>query len=166
MRFKVGDYVVHPSHGVGYIVKLDKRGFSDQETRLYYEISTEKSTVWIPVEDYQSIGLRYLTTKSELARYRSLLKSPPADLDKNFRKRQLEFADRLREGTFQVVCEIVRDLTALSWRRQLSEGDSTWLRKARYALYQEWAAASGISQQEAVQEIDTLLMEARKQYAS
>jgi hypothetical protein len=55
----------------------------------------------------------------------------------------------------------VRDLTALGWRKALSESDSALLRKTRGELCTEWAAAGGLSMAEATHEIETLLLDGR-----
>ena len=157
MRFKVGDSVVHPSHGVGRIVGLETQSFLAAQGRLFYEVLTPKSTVWVPVDGTPDGGLRRLTSKQDLAQYRRLLQATPQSLEPDHRKRQLELASRLRDGTFHVLCEIVRDLTARSRRKPLNEADSAALRRARTSLLQEWAAAAEITLAEATAEVDELL---------
>ena len=165
MAFQVGDFVFHPAHGVGHIVRLEEKRFVREKARLYYEVSTPKSTIWVPVETYEAVGLRQVTAKYDLARYRSVLKSQPATLEKDHHKRQRELADRLKQGSFQAVCEVVRDLTARGWRKPLNEADGALLRRARENLCQEWAASKGVSVAEATQEVEDLLREARQAYA-
>lgn len=161
MEFKIGDCVVHPAHGVGFIVRLEEKSFFGDQTRLYFEVSTQKSTVWVPVEIDRHINLRPVTDKNELTRYRRLLKARPNALNEDHRKRQTELNEQLRLGSFKIRCEIVRDLTARSWYKSLNDADSTCLRKAYEDLCQEWATAEGISISEANQEIETLLQETR-----
>lgn len=163
MSYKVGDRVVHPAHGVGSIVGFAERGFDGQAERLYYEISILAGTVWVPVDGPQATRLRPLTARRDLSRYRNLLKSPPESLDQDNRKRQMELSDRLRQGSFKVLCEMVRDLTARARQKPLNQADSTWLRRAREGLCQEWAAAEGITIEQASQEIDALLREAKQE---
>jgi RNA polymerase-interacting CarD/CdnL/TRCF family regulator len=160
MQFKVGDSVVHVAHGVGRVVSLDEKRLSGEAT-LYYEVATQKGTVWVPVQAQPTLRLRMLTSANELGRYRNLLKSKPAALDPDHRKRHLEMAERLKEGSFKVMCEAVRDLSAHGWRKPLSEGDLTRLRKARMDLAEEWAAAAGTAMDVAADEIDALLAECR-----
>jgi RNA polymerase-interacting CarD/CdnL/TRCF family regulator len=62
------------------------------------------------------------------------------------------------------MCEIVRDLTARSWRKPLREADTASLRRARERLCQEWAAAEDVTLAEATREVDALLLEARQVY--
>jgi CarD family transcriptional regulator len=162
MQFKAGDCVVHPTHGVGYIKRLEERSLAGDEKRLYYVISADKTTVWVPADANPALRLRQLTPRRDLDRYRSLLKSDPVTLHKDHYKRQLEIADRLRDGSFQALCELVRDLTARARRKPLNDVDMALLQKMRLDLCREWATSSGISLEEAIREIDALLPEGRQ----
>lgn len=164
MQFKVGERVVHPAHGIGQIIKIEEKRLFGGEARLYYEVATQKNTVWVPIEAGKTVGLRPLMTKDELARFRSILKSRPTTLNKDHRQRHLELMDRLKQGSLQVVCEVVRDLTARTWQKPLNEADTVSLRKAHEQLCQEWAAAQGVSAARAAEEIGELLSETRRLY--
>lgn len=157
MQFKVGDRVVHPTFGLGSIVKIEEREFSEKETRLYYQVTLPRSTLWIPVTAPDLSGLRLATVHSELDQYRHLLKSPPLPLHQNHVRRQVELTSRLKQGSFRAICEVVRDLTAWSWRKPLGAADTATLQKTRESLYQEWATAQGLSVREAIKEIEALL---------
>lgn len=157
MQFKIGDLVVHPVYGIGHVVKVEEKRFSEAGTRLYYQITLPKRSIWIPVEARVTIGLRLVTAKSDLDQYRALLKSRPVLLDKNHRRRHLELTNRLKQGSFQVVCEVVRDLTAWGWRKPLSATDAALMQKARESLCQEWAVAADVSITEASKEVEALL---------
>jgi RNA polymerase-interacting CarD/CdnL/TRCF family regulator len=161
MPFKRGDLVVLPAYGIGHISEIEEKNFSEQGIRLYYQIALLKRTIWIPVEAHQMSGLRLVIVKRDLDHYRSVLKSPPAVMEKNYRQRQLGLVSRLKQGSFQIICEVVRDLTAWSWRNPLGQTETTLLQKTRASLYQEWATAAGISTIEAIQEIDSLLLARR-----
>jgi CarD family transcriptional regulator len=158
MQFKVGDFVVHPVYGVGAIVKITEKRLSEREVHLYYEIALPKRTVWIPVNAQASSGLRLVTAKRDLDQYRDLLKSPPVPLNNTQpQRRHEELARRLKQGSFPVMCEVVRDLTASGWQKPLGATAKAILKKAQEKLYQEWATAADISIAEASKEIETLL---------
>ena len=161
MAMKVDDWAVHPQHGVGRVVKLETRQFDHGPERLYYQFAIATGIVWVPVEGLPS-GLRRLTAKSELARYRGLLRSRPTPLAADHRQRQIALVERLKESSFQARCEVVRDLTAHSWHRPLSESGSLMLQRARQVLCAEWAAAEGMSLLDATLEVEALLLEGRK----
>jgi RNA polymerase-interacting CarD/CdnL/TRCF family regulator len=161
MQFKISDWVVLPAYGIGQIREIEEKIFSEQGARLYYKIALSKHSIWIPVEAHEVSGLRLVTVKSELDHYRHLLKSPPIPLEKNHHRRHLELVNRLKRGSFQIVCEVVRDLTAWGWRKPLGQTDTALLQKTRQSLYQEWAAAAGVPVTEAIREVDSLLLTAR-----
>ena len=166
MSFKVGEYVVHAAHGVGQIRGLEEKQFPGSALQWYYVVATPKSTVWAPVTLPSAAGLRALTPKSELKRYRAILKSAPTTLKAERHQRQMELNERLKDGSFAALCEVVRDLTAISWRKALGESDNLILRRARESLSYEWSVASGLSLAEASQEIEALLLEGRKAAAA
>jgi CarD family transcriptional regulator len=163
--FKVGDFVVHPVYGVGHIVQIEEKQFSEKARRLYYRVTLlPKHTIWVPVETYELTGLRLVTAKGELDQYRDLLKSQPVALPKKYDQRHQELLSRLNQGSFQMMCEVVRDLTAWGWHKPLGSTDIATLQKTRENLYREWATAAGVSTTEAIKEIDSLLMANRQVY--
>ena len=166
MQFKIGDVVVHPAYGIGQIVKIKEKQFSKKGTaRLYYQITMpDRNIIWTPVEDQVSNGLRLVTAKRDLDQYRDLLKSPPVSLNNDHPQRQrLELISRLKQGSFQVTCEVVRDLTLSDWQKPLGITNKTILRQTQQRLYQEWASAADVSVAEATKEVDTLLQATQKE---
>jgi RNA polymerase-interacting CarD/CdnL/TRCF family regulator len=114
--------------------------------------------------DSPSAELRQLTAKGDLPYYRTVLLSSPMPLNTDYHQRREELRQRLKAGTFQVKCEVVRDLTAHGWQKRLGEIDAALLRNARDGLCQEWAEAEAVTVAEATQEVDTLLREMRQVY--
>lgn len=165
MHFQVGESVVHPSHGVGQIVGIKSQQFFDRDREEYYEISLPNGTVWVSVADQEQIGLRRVASQDELEECRAVLLSQPSEMNKDFRKRRIEVVERLREGTLRSMCIVVRDLTAISWQKPLSEADSATLHKIYDNLCREWAASAGMALEEAFQLVDALLNELRTTYA-
>jgi CarD family transcriptional regulator len=163
MTFEVNDPIVHPQHGVGRVVRMEKRQIGAATAQLYYEIAISKGTVWVPVNG-PSTGLRRLTPKGELATYRGLLRGRPKPLADDHRQRQSDITERLRSGSFRARCEVVRDLSAHRWKRPLSESSAALFRTAHEMIDEEWAAAAGVTPAEAAQEIEALLLEGRQNY--
>jgi RNA polymerase-interacting CarD/CdnL/TRCF family regulator len=69
--------------------------------------------------------------------------------------------DHLAQGSFQGVCEVVRDLTAWGGSKPLNATDMIILQKTRASLHHEWMLAAGVSLGEAIKEIDALLLARR-----
>jgi RNA polymerase-interacting CarD/CdnL/TRCF family regulator len=162
MAFQPRDRVVHPAYGVGSIRAVVTESFPGSAPREYYQIDMRQGTIWIPVDDSASTGLRALTTKAELARWRRVLSAPSVALNPDARQRRQELLDRVRTGQIRAWCEVVRDLTALGRTKPkpLADSDSMILRQAKDGLCREWADADGISIEQAIRAVDTLLSRA------
>jgi RNA polymerase-interacting CarD/CdnL/TRCF family regulator len=156
MSFKVGDQVIHPQHGLGQVTSLAVKQFVEGGKRPFYEISFPGSTLWVPL-NLTTSGIRKLTVKSEIASCRRVLKAPAEPLKDDFRLRQIELKDHLKEGTLTARCEVVRDLTAYGWHKPLNGSIAAFLQTTLEVLYQEWAAVEEITPVEAAIEIQTLL---------
>jgi CarD family transcriptional regulator len=164
MEFRSGDDAVHPGYGVGNILRLEERQFAGAEMQPYYVLAIGTATVWVPVHPEGPTTLRAVTARKELEQYRLMLKGRPTRLERDHHKRRLEIQERLKPGSFQSMCEVVRDLTALGWQRPIGDGDATVLQKVRDNLQREWAVAAGLSLPEAAQEVESLLQAGRDVY--
>jgi RNA polymerase-interacting CarD/CdnL/TRCF family regulator len=163
---KVGDRVVHPVYGIGSVKSMGSSPLGGAETRQCYQVSTASATVWVPIDAAVNTGLRLLTSKRELGECRSLLKSRAGSLNVHYQKRHLELETRLKSGSLIAVCQVVRDLTALSRKKPLTTFEGNLLKKTFKSLSEEWAAAEGVSTATANQEIESLLSESKGRSAS
>jgi len=161
MPFKVGDQVIHPRHGLGQVTSLAVKQFVEGEKRPFYEISFPGSTLWVPLSRASS-GIRKLTVKSEIASCRRVLKAQAGPLKSDYRLRQAELNDHLKEGTLTAQCEVVRDLTAYGWHKPLNGSIAIFLQTTLDVLCQEWAAVEDITPAEAASEVQSLLEKGRQ----
>jgi CarD family transcriptional regulator len=164
MEFDAGDYVVHPSYGVGNIVRLEEKRLAEADLRLYYVLAVEHSTVWVPVQATGAVGLRRVTPRQELEQYRRVLKGKPTALDRDHHKRRAEINERLKRGTFLAICEATRDLAAHGWHKPLNDVDASMFQKVHDNLCREWAASEGVTVADAAREVDGLLQAAQANY--
>jgi RNA polymerase-interacting CarD/CdnL/TRCF family regulator len=159
MKFNIGDRVVHPQQGVGYVSNLEEKQFEPNLPRLYYVISIPETTVWVPV-DLPTTGLRKLSERSELEQCRLVLQSAPNPLTPD-RGLLASLISQINRGTVTAHCEVVRDLNAFGWRKPLYGPMSEFLRVILNVLSQEWSVVEGISVMEASNEIHNLLKKGR-----
>jgi RNA polymerase-interacting CarD/CdnL/TRCF family regulator len=163
MRFKIGDQVIHSNYGGGEIIAIEERQFDDtQAARLFYTVAINRSTVWVPVDEDGGTPLRLRATKKLLVRCRQVLKSQPNPLSDDKRQRYVDISSRTRQASFESLCEVLRDVTALGWPKSLVSTDAQIWRKINEAVCQEWAHAAGIPAADAQREITALLDEGRR----
>ena len=162
MHFKVGDIIVHPTYGIGKVAGIEEMQYQDSQIHPYYKIEIENGVIWVQVDDAGEARLRPLTPASELNEYRQILTSPPTPLSEDRYKRFSEYNARLKNPSFKVWCEVVRDLTAHGFIKRLNEYDSSTLRKVTDILAKEWALSAGIPIADALKEIKSILQEAQQ----
>jgi RNA polymerase-interacting CarD/CdnL/TRCF family regulator len=161
MIYSQGDIVVHQSFGVGRVLNIETKNTGSGK-RLYYRMSFDKTTVWVPVRENEGGGVRPITPKSDLRRYRKLLKSSPEPLEGDFRERQVELEKRMEAGTYESLCAVVRDLSGRLSRTSLTHYEKTLLKQTHAALISEWSQASGVSPDQACDEIEACLRVGRQ----
>jgi RNA polymerase-interacting CarD/CdnL/TRCF family regulator len=159
VKFDIGDRVVHPQHGVGYVANLEEKQFEPNASRMYYVILITDTTLWVPVDSHTS-GLRKLGLKSELDECRDVLQAEPRSL-KPDRGLLTSLIGQINQGTIRAHCEVVRDLTAFGWHKPLFGPIADFQRMIMNVLSQEWAAVEGFSPIEATHEIGILLKKGR-----
>lgn len=159
MKFAVGDKVVHPQHGVGFVADLEEKQFEPDVSRMYYVVSIPETTIWVPV-DLATSGLRKLSARSELDKCRQILLAAPQIL-KPGRDLLGNLSDRIKQGTIIAHCAVIRDLIAFGWHKPLYGPLADFQRTTFDVLCQEWAAVDGTSLVEATHEINLLLKKAR-----
>jgi len=165
VEFKPDELVVHPRYGIGCVVRLAQRQFGSNRAQEYYEIAIGSGTIWVPA-GVPGHGLRRVTSRTDLNRYRKLLRSQAVPLATDSKQRKTDLAERMKQGTFESRCEVLRDLCAQRSIKPLDENSGALLRKVREMLCAEWAAAEGLSPEDAAGEVDALLLEGREIHSS
>jgi len=155
-KFDIGEKVVHPHHGVGFISGLEEKKFDPNSARPYYVVSISDITLWVPVNNRSTTKLRKLSTKSEIEQCVQVLKSTPSKLTPG-RDMLSNLSAHIKQGTIIAQCEVVRDLTAYANKKPLFGTLSEFLNSTLAVLCQEWAAVKDISIIEATGEINGLL---------
>jgi RNA polymerase-interacting CarD/CdnL/TRCF family regulator len=166
LHFTVGDIIVHPTYGIGKVVGIEDLQYQGSETHPFYKISLENGMIWVQVDDAGEARLRPLTPPGELETYRLVLTSPPTPLSDDRYKRFSECNARLKNPSFRVWCELVRDLTAHGLIKRLNEYDSSTLRKVSEIMAKEWALSAGIPFADAVKEIKNIILESQNTSAA
>jgi RNA polymerase-interacting CarD/CdnL/TRCF family regulator len=153
--------IVHPTYGIGKVVGIEDLQYQGNESRPFYKISLDNGVIWVQVDDAGEARLRPLTPSNELETYRQILTSPPNPLSDDRYKRFSECNARLKNPSFRVWCELVRDLTAHGMTKRLNEYDSSTLRKVSEIVAREWALSAGIPFMDAAKEIKNILLESQ-----
>lgn len=126
--FKIGDYAVYPSHGVGKITDIEKTLVLGQDFSCYLMyFEKEKLMIKIPVHSAEKIGLRHLVSKAEMDEVFSTLRSGVKKLKGMWSRRAQEYETKINSGDIMLLAEVLRDLT-----RDIEDGERSYSERIIY----------------------------------
>jgi len=163
LSFKVGDKVVYPNHGVGVIEQVAKRAIGELESSFYcLRILSTDSTVMVPVDNTQAVGLRKVLTRRETTRVIKALKDGEVTTYDDWKGRFQANSEKMRTGDIKAVAEVLKSLTMLNEIKPLSYRERKMLDRARFLLVSELAEASGKKSEAVETQIDAALSDSLK----
>jgi CarD family transcriptional regulator len=138
MTFHVGEKVVYPNQGVGTIENISARSFGAQFERFYllrFVYST--TTVMVPFSNVQQVGLRRVTTASEINRILAFLSCGECRCTSDWKDRFKQNSDKMQAGGIQGAAEVLKSLLILQRQKPLSFREKKMLSRARYMVVSE-----------------------------
>jgi len=158
MHYAVGDKVVHPHHGPGWIASIERREFMEESKHYYViEIPAQGLTLHVPKRKADTIGVRPAMAQEQLRRVLEILRSRPEQLPKDYKERQEEISEKLKTGQPLQIAEAVRDLTWHQRDSHLTKKDTDYLDRGRKLLAAEMALVSDTEVDEASKKIEATL---------
>lgn len=156
MDFQVGDKVVHWAYGPGEIIDLEEKVLSGH-TSWYYVVQVNDLTLWVPSDDQGKSSMRLPTPASEFENLFVLLRSPGDPLPNDRLERKLELSQRMKEGTLESICRVIRDLHFFRRTQKFNESDTSTLERAQKFLLSEWMISLSTPVAQAEKELRQLL---------
>lgn len=154
INFKVGEYAVYPSHGIGKIINIETIKVAGEDHSCY-EIffEREKLTIKAPVNSVDKIGMRHIISKKEMDEVFSILRSGVKKLKGMWSRRAQEYETKINSGDILLLAEVLRDLT-----RDIEDADRSYSERIIYEtaiarLAAEYAAIYGIDFEKAKEKV-------------
>jgi CarD family transcriptional regulator len=142
-KYKVGDQVVYPQHGVATVKKVEeKEVLGERQMYLVLELDQGDLTLMVPAASVEDVGIRNLISKDQVDEVLKVLsKGRVTDGAENWSRRFKANSEKLRSGDIQMVAEVVRNLSIRDREKGLSTGEKRMLNRARQILTGEIAVA-------------------------
>jgi RNA polymerase-interacting CarD/CdnL/TRCF family regulator len=157
MNFHEGDSVMHWTHGLGKVVRMETMALSGEKI-LYYAIQIGDMTVWVPADDMLETRLRIPTDAAEFKRLMDILTHPGESLPVDRFARKKLLLDWLQDGSVEALFRVIRSLSTYRHFHPLNEDDQAFLKRTRRALLGEWSFIMSIPLAEAEHELQHLLV--------
>ncbi len=157
-KFKAGDKIVYPKHGVGIINTVCKRSIGGSEQQMFeITIISSGMRAMVPVEQAEAVGLRKVIDKKSVDRVFEILKCRDFKIDtQTWNRRFREYSQKINTGSPFEIAEVLRDLSVLSADKELSFGEKKMLDTAQNLLVAEIAIAKSRSQDKVMGEIQQI----------
>jgi len=150
---KKGAKVVYPAHGIGIVEKIEKIKANGGAKTPFYTIRLDDSdmTIQVPAKSADRIGIRSVIGKGEIPKLMRVLKKERGKKEsvQNWHKRQKSYLDRIKSGSVFELAEILRELTHIMSKKELSFGEQKMYENVRSLLVLEVAEAKGIDKDKA-----------------
>ena len=156
MNYRVGDTVVHWTHGLGSVISIDEIHLAGN-TQQYYVVEIELLKLWVPVKDADEGSIRFPADSARFERLFDILRQPGEPLPDNTFLRKNAIRERMQKRTPEGLCHLIRDLSDRSHLHPLNLDDSSSLLRAKKHLVDEWILSLGTERETALSELDDLL---------
>ena len=169
LRFGFGanDYVVYPAHGVGKILTIEEQTIAGANSLEFFVVYFAKSkmTLRAPTRKAANIGMRKLSDPTAIQRVRQTLSQAPHKARGNWSRLAQEYASKINSGDIIAVAEVMRDLYRPALNSSQSYSERQLYISALDRLSGEVALVEGITEEEAVRELEVLVLTAGRRSA-
>lgn len=140
MRLSVGQKVAYPNQGVCLVEEFKQRAVGDHAVSGYsLRVLGDNSTIFVPAENTDTVGLRPLISNNECRRLIDKLSENFTPLPGDWKTRAREFGEMLRSGDVFQAVDVLKTLALLSHEKKLSFREQTMLEKSKYLIVSEIA---------------------------
>ena len=138
VTFQVGDKVIYPNHGLGVVQGIETKTILGTTCGFYHlRMVANETTVLVPVDNVDGVGLRRAIGDEEIERLFSLLGDGKIDNHQNWKGRFKDNSDRMRTGSIYDVVEVLKSLTFLARSKNLSFREKRMLDRAKFLVISE-----------------------------
>jgi CarD family transcriptional regulator len=143
VAFEIGDKVIYPNHGLGIVERIETKTIMGTTCGFYQLRMANETTVFVPVDNVDGVGLRRAITDEEVERLFSLLGDGKIESHQNWKGRFKDNSDRMRTGSIYDVVEVLKSLSHLARSKSLSFREKRMLDRAKFLVVSEISEVMG-----------------------
>lgn len=163
--FKIGGYVIEPSHGLGKILSRNVQKIAEKEIDLleiYFQSDDMK--IFVPFQKVRAKGIRTLISKDEINKVYDILKEDSRGMRVIWSKRSREYNKKILTGDIMMIAEVVRDLYKNTNNPNRSYSERVIFEKALFRLVEEMSIVVNISNEAMETKVFDLLSKYHETY--
>ena len=161
LKFKAGDFVVYPTHGVGQVQGIEKETIGGHDLRLVVvTFDNDRMTLRVPTNKMATSGLRQVCSRKIMDQAVTTLKGRARVKRTMWSRRAQEYEAKINSGDPVLIAEVVRDL-----HRNVGQPDQSFSERQIYEaalerLAGEFAAVESIDKEQATEKLEEVLQAA------
>jgi len=138
LQFEIGDKVIYPNHGLGVIERIEEKTILGTTCGFYsLRMATSDTTVLVPVDNVDDVGLRHAIGDHEVKKLFTLLGNGKIENHQNWKGRFKDNSDKMRTGSLYDVVDVLKSLNHLSQSKNLSFREKRMLDRAKFLVISE-----------------------------
>lgn len=139
--YQVGTKIVHSLHGLGVVESIEEKVILGTVCR-FAMLAFDRLQIMANI-DQKSAMIRPLISAEEVPGVLDLLKGCGTELPSNYTKRYNLNLEKVKSGSIEKLCEVIKSLTKLARAKKLGHKDQGMLERARRVLAQELSYVTG-----------------------
>jgi CarD family transcriptional regulator len=161
LKYKIGEFVVYPAHGVGKIVALEEQEIAGSSLELFViDFEKDKMRLRVPLPKCDSVGMRKLSDKTMADNAMKVLTGKARVKRTMWSRRAQEYEAKINSGDLISVAEVVRDLYRSDRQPEQSYSERQLYESALDRMAREIACVRKLDDAGAVSEIEAILEKA------
>ncbi len=166
-KFKQGDTVVYPMHGVGVIDKIEEKDILGNK-QLYYilKLSVSDMTAMIPVDKSENLGLRACEKPEGIEKALIILGEVPDNIEDDWKSRYNNNHNLVKNGSLFELAQVVRNLYHRNLIKELSNTEKKLFEYALQLMVDEISFSKDIEKIEVEDNITRILEDASEQFVT
>lgn len=156
-KFKIGQKVMHPLHGIGEVQNIEEKNILGKTSRfseIYF--SNERLRIMVNIDSETSM-IRNLITKEEVSKVFRFMKNVKNKLATRSSERYNINMKKIKSADIYKMAEVIKDLTDLKKIKKLSCKEESLLKQTKKILSSEVSFVKDIPQEEAELLIDQVV---------
>lgn len=137
LRFKIGDWIVHDTYGVGEVVDILDKAL-DGHSDTYFKVSTEEIEYWLPSEKADADHIKTVRSEKEFDQALKIIAKPPDLMSESANRVKRLVYERWLDGSLPARAALIRDLHGRNSIKELSYDEKKTFTKAENFFISEW----------------------------
>lgn len=152
--FKIKEFIVYPSHGVGQIVEIEEQEIAGHKLELFViEFVQDKMLLRVPTTKVESVGMRKLSDAAVVKKAMKTLTGKARIRRTMWSRRAQEYESKINSGDLIQIAEVVRDLYRSDTQPEQSYSERQLYEQALDRMAREVAAIDKLDDSTANQKI-------------